>query len=200
MLAAVLAPVHATTAQEAALRTVAFGTKKPPIVRRTNRDGRYAVVLTGGGLMESAPVTAPILVERFSFGWQAIDLVSSQCQLEAYGVSPDATAILLRGMPVSRNQLDCKPARDSGPPAEVEAVRSLMRGPLVPYVAVSGDWALGEWYGAGGGQSLYHRTSGGWKLVTSGGGALGTDGVRAYGVPSSHWCALHIYNATCPHT
>jgi hypothetical protein len=38
---------------------------------------------------------------------------------------------------------------DAGPRSEVEAVRKLMPGPLVPYVVVYGSWAMGEWHGAG---------------------------------------------------
>jgi hypothetical protein len=45
-------------------------------------------------------------------------------------------------------------------------VRRLMRGPLVPAVVVSGSWAIGEWYGAGGGETLFRRRDGRWTRIT----------------------------------
>lgn len=72
-----------------------------------------------------------------------------------------------------------------------------MRGPLVPAVVVFGEWALGNWYGGGGGQSLYRKQRGQWLLVTSGGGAMGTEEMRKYGVPPSAWCKLRIYDPKC---
>ena len=77
-------------------------------------------------------------------------------------------------------------------------VRRSMPGPLVPYVVVSGRWALGEWYGTGGGQSLYRLHANGWRVVASGGGAMGVSEMRAYGVPRSAWCKFGIYDVKCP--
>jgi hypothetical protein len=89
-------------------------------------------------------------------------------------------------------------SKDFGPQAEVEAVRRLMRGPLVPYVAVSDGWAMGDWYGAGGGETLYQLRNGVWVIVAGGGGAMGISEMRQYHVPEAAWCAFGIYGATCP--
>ncbi len=103
----------------------------------------------------------------------------------------------MRGMPEPNDDRPCRNLKDAGPAAEVEAVRQLMRGLLVPYVVVSSDWAIGEWYGGGGGESLYKRHNGHWELVASGGGAMGVSDLRAYGVPQADWCKFGIYDAQC---
>jgi len=79
---------------------------------------------------------------------------------------------------------------------QVEA--ALMRGPLVPSVVVSGNWPIGEWYGGGGGSSLYKQRDGKWELVMSDGGAMAVEDVQHYGVPQSDWCKFGIYGAKCP--
>lgn len=105
---------------------------------------------------------------------------------------------LMAAMPAPPHDSRCHGLpKDEGPAAAVEAVRSLMRGPLVPNVIVSGDWAMGGWYGGGGGESLYHRRDGRWRLVSGGGGAMGVSEMRRYGVPESVWCKFGIYDAKC---
>ena len=190
---------HASTPQQAAVRVVSFGLKTPATVRRTNVAGRYASVLTSGGRMEGWNVTAPILVERFSFGWQPVDVLNDRCSLEGRNLGPRVNALLLSGMPRPQGDRRCRGAlTDSGPQADVETVRSMMRGPIVPAVVVSGDWALGHWYGAGGGEALYRKREGRWALITRGGGAMGVDEMRRFGVPREDWCRFGIYNAACP--
>jgi hypothetical protein len=73
----------------------------------------------------------------------------------------------------------------------------MMQGPLIPYVVVSSDWAMGEWYGAGGGEALYRKRQGNWRVVEDGGGAMGVDYMRKYGVPRSDWCKFGIFDANC---
>jgi hypothetical protein len=190
--------LYAATPQQAALRTVSFGVKAPATVVRANKAGRYAAVLTSGGKMEGSNVTAPILVERFSFGWQAIDLLNFRCRLDSHDLGASVSAQLMRGMPKPQDDRPCRGVRrDSGAQADVESVRRLMRGPLVPAVAVSGNWAIGDWYGAGGGEQLYRRLDGRWKFVAGGGGALGVSEMHEYGVPRADWCKLEVYDATC---
>lgn len=168
-------------------------------VERTNVVGRYAAVLVRGGLMESSPVTSPILVERFSFGWQALDVLNFQCRLDAHVTGAKDAANLMRGFPKLRDDRPCRGVqRDVGPQADVDAVRKQMGGPLTPWVVVSGAFALGQWYGGGGGETLFKRTSGNWKRVTSGGGAMGVIELKKYGVPPSAWCPFGAWDATCP--
>ncbi len=189
----------APTPQSAALGAVYSDPKKPAIVKRINVAGSYATVLTSGGRIEGDVVTEAILVKRFSFGWQPLDLLNDQCRLDAQMLGNEVAARLIRAMPQPKNDRPCtKQPHDAGPPTDVTAVRKLMQGPLVPYVVVAGDWAMGEWYGAGGGESLYRRRNGEWQLVESGGGAMDTDYMRKYGVPESAWCAFGIFDAKCP--
>lgn len=190
--------LHAATPQQAALRALSFSVKAPPAVRRVNVAGRYAAVLASGAKMEGSSVTAPILVERFSFGWQPLDLLNFRCRLDSHELAPGLKAQLMRGMPKPHDDRPCRSERrDSGPQADVESVRRLMNGPLVPAVAVSGNWAIGDWYGAGGGERLYRRFGGRWTFVAGGGGALGVGEMREYRVPRADWRKLEVYDATC---
>jgi hypothetical protein len=190
--------LQAATPQRAAVQAVSFGLKAPATVRRTNLAGRYATVLISGGKMEGANVTAPILVEHFSFGWQPIDLLNFRCRLDSHDFTPAVKALLMRGMPKPQDDRPCRGMlADSGPRPDVEAVRRLMRGPLVPSVVVSGNWAIGQWYGAGGGETLYRRRDGRWTHVAGGGGAMGVEEMREYRVPLEDWCKFGIYNARC---
>lgn len=144
--------MYAPTPQGAAIRALGFGPGTSPAVKRLNLVGPYAAVLISGGIMEGSPVTTPILVKHFSFGWQALALLNSRCGLDAQALGAHVEAALMAGMPAPTDDRPCQGARkDAGPPEQVEAVRRLMRGPLIPSVVVSGDWAVVEWYGAGGG-------------------------------------------------
>jgi hypothetical protein len=192
-------PNFSTTAQLAALRAVGYPATHPVVVR-TNVAGRLATVLTRGGILEGTPQAVPILVERFPDGWQAIESLNFLCRLESHAISSRDEAALLKGMPHPQNDRPCGQGEysDSGAPAAVEAVRGLMRGPLLPWVAVSGDYAMGEWYGGGGGETFYRRSNGTWHRILGGGGAQGVDEMKSHGVPASVWCPLHVYDAKCP--
>ncbi|HEY1866832.1 MAG TPA: hypothetical protein VGG70_00955 [Candidatus Cybelea sp.] len=199
LVAAVTLQAYAATPQGAALRAMYTDPKSPPIVKRVNVVGAYATVLTTGGRIEGELVTEAILVERFSFGWQALDALNLQCRLDSHRLSQSLNGALMRGMPRPQDDRPCRGLlRDAGPHDDVETVRRLMRGPLVPYVVVSGNWAMGEWYGAGGGEALYQKHEGRWHLVEDGGGAMGVDYMRKFGVPQSDWCRFGIFDAKCP--
>jgi hypothetical protein len=201
LLAALALGSYAATPEAAAIHAIYVDSSKPPVVQRTNVTGRYATVLLSGAMMEGSAVTAPILVEHFSFGWQALDVLNYRCRLKSHALGTRVDALLMRGMPRPQDQRVCGKSdgfQDAGPQVEVEAVRRLMRGALVPSVAVVGNWALGSWYGAGGGESLYQLRAGRWKFVGGGGGAMGVAEIRAYGVPKAAWCMLGIYDAKCP--
>lgn len=148
MLAALLASVtlraYAGTPQAAAIQAVGFGLKKTPVVRRINVAGRYAVVLTSGGMMEGSEVTEAILVEQFSFGWQPLDALNFRCRLTSHALREHVNAMLMRGMPQMTREMGCDAPHDAGPQSDVETVRKMMRGPLVPYVIVSRNWAMGS--------------------------------------------------------
>jgi hypothetical protein len=188
---------YAATPQDAAINALYFRSQKSAAVVRVNRSGEYAAVLVSGGRLEGSLVDAPILVRHFSFGWQALDLLNFGCRLDSHALEPQVETALMHGMPKPTNDRPCRGLKDTGLPTEIEAVRQLMRGPLVPYVVVSGNWAIGEWYGGGGGESLYQKRNGEWVLVESSGGAMGVSNARTYGVPQSDWCNFGIYGATC---
>lgn len=194
MLFAMIA-FHGATPQDAAIHAV-NAEKSAPIVLRTNIVGEYATVLTSGGRMEGSTVSVPILVKRFSFGWQALDVLDTRCALNTNRLEASTIDRLMRGMP-RVNNTRCDGLRDAGSANEVARVRMLMRGPLVPYVVIAGDWAIGEWYGAGGGQSLYRRHRGEWQIVTTGGGAMNASEMRKFGVPRSASCTLTSDRSMC---
>jgi hypothetical protein len=198
ILAVVMTAWAFATPQEGALRTVGFRMEPPPVVVRVNVTGRYATVLTRGGAMEGSSVAAPILLEHFSFGWQPLDLLNFRCRLDGHDLGAKTNALLMRGMPKPEDDRPCNEKdQDVGLASDVEAVRWLMRGPLVPFVILSNEWAMGQWYGAGGGESLFRLRNGAWTFVTGGGGAMGTNEMRKYGVPQATWCVFGIYDADC---
>ena len=190
---------HAASPERAALSVMYSNSKTAPIVRRVNIVGPYAAVLTSGGLMESSPVREAILVERFSFGWQALEILNASCRLRDHALGKQTEHRLMLGMPIpSDNGLRmCSGRKDAGPPDDIEKVRRLVDGPLVPSVIVSDGWAVAEWYGAGGGMSLWSKHNGEWRLVQGGGGAMGVSEMRRYGVPESDWCKFGIAGAKC---
>jgi hypothetical protein len=189
-------PSYAATPQTAALG--ALYPVRPTVVVRTNVAGRYATVLIRGAMLEGASIDAPILVERFSFGWQPLEVVNFVCRLQTHGLSLRDTRRLMQGMPPPQDDRPCAgDDTDAGPAAQVEAVRRLMQGPLTPTVTVADGYALGHWYGAGGGQSLFQLRAGTWRRLTGGGGALGVAAMRRYHVPQSVWCTFRIYGAPC---
>jgi len=53
----------------------------PAIVIRTNSNGQYAVVHVKAREKGGQPIDGPILVQHFSFGWEAIDFVDGRCAL-----------------------------------------------------------------------------------------------------------------------
>jgi hypothetical protein len=197
-LAVITLHTYAATPQAAAIKAVDYGKKRPLLIRRVNVVGSYATVLTSGGVMEGSPVTEPILLERFSFGWQPLASLYERCSLDVYSLNQDITTRLMHGMPSPRDDRPCRGLlKDAGPRAEVEAVRRLMHGPFVPYVVVSGNWAIGGWYGWGGGESLYWKREGRWQLFRTGGGAMGVDEMRKWGIPQADWCQFGIVYAKC---
>ena len=133
-----------------------------------------------------------MLLQHFSFGWQALDLLSDTCDLSAHHLGALRESRLMLEMPkLAVNQGACHSYGDAGPASDVASVRAKMHGPFVPYVTVSGEWALGEWYGAGGGQNLFKKTRGAWTFVKGWGGATDAMDLRKrFGVPVATGCKL----------
>ena len=108
VLAAVAIHAYSTTAQGVALGAMYTEAKNPAVVKRINAVGTFATVLTAGGRIEGQPATEAILVERFSFGWQALVLLNSQCELAALRLGRSAEDALMLGMPQPEDDRPCK--------------------------------------------------------------------------------------------
>jgi hypothetical protein len=195
-----LGPVHAQTPEAAAIGTVYAAPGKRVLVRRTNRAGRYAMIWLQNGMMESSAMNDPILVERYSFGWQALDVVNFGCRPTGHGIDVETAHALMRGLPARVNHRPCvEMESDIGPADQIEAVREIERGSgLHPWVAVSGGYALADWYGGGGGEHLYARRRGRWTLIAGGGGSMDAGILRAFGVPMAASCELAGWSASGP--
>jgi hypothetical protein len=190
-------PNFSPTPQAAAIAAV-YPAKSGVRIERMNVVGRYATVLMQGAMVESQPERVPILVERFSFGWQALESLDFMCRLTAHDLGPRTEELLMRGMPAPQDDRPCGfVGKDTGPELQVEALRRSSTGPLTPDIVVAGNYAIRDWYGAGGGQTLFQLIRGQWKVLSGGGGALGVEQLREHGVPQGDWCALHVVGA--PH-
>jgi hypothetical protein len=190
-------PHFFATAADAALGAV-YPEKSPIEIVRINVAGRYATVLMHGAFIEGQSELVPILVQRFSFGWQALDSLNFVCRLTTHGIGVKAEALLMRGMPALKGHRECRFSNeDIGPKQQVDALRRASVNPLTPSVKVVGGYAVVEWAGAGGGQALYRLGHGEWNLIQGGGGALDVDLAREHGVPQAAWCALQVAGAKC---
>jgi len=104
---------------------------------------------------------------------------------------------LLAGIPTRSGDCSRREAQgDSGSVADIEAIRKIQPFGYVPAVTVSGDYAKADWYGPGGGERIYRRTNGSWKIILGGGGAHSAQDLRRAGVPPGAICKFHIYDAT----
>jgi hypothetical protein len=165
------------------------------IVRIAAQTPNYAVLQFSHAEIEGQVAAGQILVKRFPFGWQAIDLSSgpslTMCSVRAYGL-PAVDFARLRST-LSTSTAGCPTGidadqRDVGPSADVSAVRALMvmggRSEIVPYVRIIENYAYVPWYGNGGGENFYKKTAGKWKLLVGGGGAYESGELHSrYGVP-----------------
>jgi hypothetical protein len=140
-------------------------THSHPFVHVTAATARYAIVRFTGAVIESTPASGYLLAQKFSFGWQPIDL--------SIGSKPLA-------IPGSASN-----QRDVGPTADVEAVRAHGAGftEIIPFVRVMDGYAIMQWWGWGGGENFYKKTPRGWKQFTGGGGATTINDLVSKGVP-----------------
>jgi hypothetical protein len=157
--------------------------------------GRFAVVRFSGALMEGDPAWhGDLLIERFPFGWQVVDTVEDACLRERGATRAELAALEGQYVPARRapHHQQCAELVDRGPSADVVAVRSEVRalGEVIPYVRVSGDYALVEWTLPGGGEAFYGRRNGRWTRLGGGGGFLNVEGVHAIGAPWHDACAI----------
>jgi len=193
-LALALSPTlepYASTPQAAGLRAVGYPATSPHVVRM-NVVGKFATMTFRGATMEGSPVRAAVLVERFSFGWQALEVLNFSCRLSVHRDAYAVRVRLMKGMPAfDRFQDACEgESADAGPPADIDAIRKTSREPLVPRVVVSGAYAMADWYGGGGGEHFFHKAGSNWVFIGGGGGSAGASDLRALGIPDSASCAF----------
>ncbi len=127
--------------------------------------GNTAIVQFSGATIEGAKARGRLLLRKYPFGWQAVDMA----------LNDDA---------FRRQDL-----RDSGANADVIAIRGLMQNrfhshQIIGPVRVVQNYALVGWWGWGGGETLFRKAGHHWSIVTSGGGVLDAAGLRRYGVPA----------------
>jgi len=187
------------TPQTAALQAVRYPGHVAAKIARTVIVGNYATVLLHAAIVESAPLTNAILLQKFSFGWQLLDIVDSACVFRARRIARNTTELLMRRMPRVNSPTSCKGyyGTDYRARREVAAVREFARGPFVPFAAVYRDWAKSDWYGAGGGEAFYHLRNGRWRVAFGGGGAYSTEELRKCGVPKAAWCPFRVHGTKC---
>ncbi len=184
----------ASTPQDEIVR--AFGAR----VLRTNVAGRYAMVLIAADAQRGMATSRAFLLQRFSFGWQGLFVwpAPGYCILNGRGISPDDQQRLMLGMPKRASNDKCLAPEliDAGPRGDVESVRQMMDGQLVPFVKVSGNYAYGQKMGGGDdaddGCKLFRREANGWRLLVSCHGGLDSQAVCRLGVPQNTLRALSI--------
>jgi hypothetical protein len=163
-------------------------------VLSTRVAGDFAIVRFSGALMEGDPNWASgIVIERFPFGWQVVDILRNAC-LGARGATRAQIAALgAANLPAYRDSdgQPCSNTLDRGPRADVVAVRSMDRsGTAIPYVRVVADYALLDWAYPGGGQRAVIRRAGRWRFAGGGGGAMNAQTLYGYGVPMRYACEI----------
>ncbi len=162
-------------------------------VDRINASGDFALARVSGVSIESFNLRSPILLKRFSFGWQVLATITAACELAELGVPDPTITLLAQGMSLPEDTQDCHGpgfVPDMGSITDVESIRQLMgMGVFHPYVVVVGDYAVAEWYGAGGGETFFKRSGKRWTRFT-GGGAYSAQGLISGGMPRAAACKV----------
>lgn len=186
--------VPGRSAAEAAAMRAVHGSR----VEHTTVSGNFAVVSVTDGRLENAGLRTPLLLERFRFGWQPIELLDTQCPVRARIHDELQLRALLNGFHITRGTACTEPI-DSGPSGDIEAIRAAMTK-FVPFVHVADGYALAQWELPGGGVALYRKTGDSWKQLVSTGGALGVSDAEQFGIPKPVACKLGFPDAKerCP--
>lgn len=144
------------------------GVKASPRVYELARTPRYAVIKFDGGRLENRTFDGQLLAEHFPFGWELIGISLNRSSVPKWNAAH-------------------VPPHDAGPRADVNAVRALLarKVQIYPSVRIAGGYALAEWQGNGGGQTLFRKSGHTWRQIVSGGGAMNVQNLRSYGVPDA---------------
>lgn len=160
---------------------------------------RFAVVIVRGTPMDEPGRGTPLLLQRFSFGWQPVALARFTCDLDGRGITAQDKAKLAAGLNLA-NAADqsCEKERDRGSAADIAAIRRQMNGPVVPYVLVADGYAFAPEYGDSGGCGLFRKAGDRWEIIGACKGALTPGVVARYHIPLRTQCSLGLAQAGCP--
>jgi hypothetical protein len=158
--------------------------------------GRFGVASFQHGHIEGASVSGQLLLQKFGFGWQVVDLSRGDSRfttsdIMSHGLSSAEARKLLRGFVPGSTRLNaCNPTCiwDYGSTNDIEAVRKLMlqdQGEAIGPVRIDNDWAMLEWWSRGGGEALFAKRGDHWEKISGGGGCMSMGDLLNYGVPSS---------------
>lgn len=130
--------------------------------------GENAVVAFSNARLEGAAVAGRLYLRRYDFGWQPVDMEPGAAGLPACGTR----------------------ARDVGPRSDVAAVRRIMRdrmpsGQVIGPVHVVKGYALANWWGTGGGQTVLRKSGARWSVIANGGGEIGASDMARLGIPDA---------------
>jgi hypothetical protein len=178
--------------------------RAPVRLTRIATVGTFAVVSFQHGTLEATDFSGQILLQRFPFGWQAIDVSRSLTteDLEAHGVSAsDASLLLNRSVPEKGMHARASPcAADVGTRADVAAVRQLLlyrQNEAILQVTIVSGFALAAWAGNGGGMDVLAERSGTWRDLAGGGGAVNAADLEKLEIPAATAKRLIQLNARC---
>jgi hypothetical protein len=163
-------------------------------ILRINVVEPYAVVSAlGTGSLFDNKSSAEFLLEHFNFGWQVVEMAPSLCARER-GISPSDARRLMDGMPKQPAKYASCGELDSGPKRSIAQVRTLMHGPVVPFVRVVDTYAFSVDYSDGGGCGLFRFEPGNnrWKLLGGCKGTMTPNVIEDNHVPLAIVCALRI--------
>jgi hypothetical protein len=147
----------------------------------------YAVVSFRNGQIEGSIDDGQLLLQKFPFGWQVIDLSIHRFttqDMASHGIAAAAAQALLHGLVPGKAQAGWE-LGDYGPAADVDDISRTMvdsPGEAIGAVKVYSGYAVLLWFGRGGGERVFAKRNGGWVPITGGGGCLDTAGFVHYGV------------------
>lgn len=163
-------------------------------ITRMTKAGDYAVASFEHGRIEGSHYSGQLLLQRFDFGWQVVDLSASRrfttADLTAHGITAGTAAALLQGFVPSKfpwgTYHGALCAEDSGDTRDVTAIRKLLLmsvGEAISPVVVDSGYAFARWFGNGGGEDIFLERNGAWTRIAGGGGAFNTKDLVTYHVP-----------------
>jgi hypothetical protein len=161
------------------------------IIDTKTSDG-FAVAGFRAGQIEGELLNGQLLLQHFTFGWQVIDLSSPGFaigHLQNHGISSNtATHLYDRAVGSEPRDSHCLDncLADAGSQTDINAIRSLTlvsRNEAIGPVVVSSDYAMAGWWGNGGGEMLFFKTHGLWKMKIDSGGCFNFAELVKHGVP-----------------